>query len=161
MDEPEAPDETMRCSFCGKPCDDVRWLIAGPEEDLLDELPRVYICDWCVHVCADVVRTKDIEHQLLKAKTEKEVNEAFDHIFDVVHQARKTGSTKKLEEMFRWVQTPKAIQNLDVGLLLACLRLTCTMKQHLETWPDLLLAIERELTRRGEDSQQFLHGLMK
>ena len=161
MHEPDTSDETMRCSFCGRPRDEVSWLVAGPAENLLGKLPRVYICDECVPVCADTVRTGKAERELLAAKTEREVNEAFDRIFDVVNQARKTGSVKKLEEMFRWVQKPETIQNLDVGLLLACLRLTCTMKHFLETWPDLLLAIERELTRRGEDSQRLLHGLMK
>ena len=36
----------LRCSFCGKPQDQVRKLIAGP---------NVYICDECVGLCTDIV----------------------------------------------------------------------------------------------------------
>lgn len=161
MDEPESTEESVRCSFCGKSREEVRWVIAGPAEELLDELPRVYICDECVPVCADVAHGQTVETKLLKAKTEQEVDVAFDCIFDVVNQARTTGSTSHLEDMFRWVQKPEALEHLHADLLLACLRLTFTMKQYLETWPDLLIAIEKELTRRGEDSQQFLCGLMR
>jgi hypothetical protein len=36
----------MRCSFCSKPSEAVRFLIAGP---------GVSICDECVGVCADII----------------------------------------------------------------------------------------------------------
>ncbi len=36
----------LRCSFCNKPQDQVRKLIAGP---------NVYICDECVQICAEIV----------------------------------------------------------------------------------------------------------
>jgi heme-degrading monooxygenase HmoA len=39
----------LRCSFCNKPKDDVRNLIAGP---------AVFICDECVQVCVDVMRAE-------------------------------------------------------------------------------------------------------
>lgn len=41
-------DETkqLKCSFCGKPQDQVRRLIAGP---------NVYICDECVELCSDII----------------------------------------------------------------------------------------------------------
>lgn len=39
----------MKCSFCGKPCGDVRSMIAGPS---------VYICDACVVACHDIVQGK-------------------------------------------------------------------------------------------------------
>ena len=41
-------DENLVCSFCGKTRDQVRKLIAGP---------GVYICDDCVQVCDDILRT--------------------------------------------------------------------------------------------------------
>lgn len=42
-------DETkqLKCSFCGKPQDQVKRLIAGP---------NVYICDECVELCQDIIR---------------------------------------------------------------------------------------------------------
>ena len=36
----------LRCSFCGKPQDQVKKLIAGPD---------VYICDACVGLCTDII----------------------------------------------------------------------------------------------------------
>ena len=41
-------DGRLRCSFCGKPQDAVRRLIAGPGNG-------VYICDECINVCAEIV----------------------------------------------------------------------------------------------------------
>jgi ATP-dependent protease Clp ATPase subunit len=43
---PEDPEGPLRCSFCGKDPHAIRKLIAGP---------RVFICDECVSVCAEIV----------------------------------------------------------------------------------------------------------
>ncbi len=40
-------DERIRCSFCGKPQEQVRKLIAGPK--------GIYICDACVEICTDII----------------------------------------------------------------------------------------------------------
>ena len=40
-------DMKIRCSFCGKPEEQVRKLIAGPE--------GVYICDECVGICSEII----------------------------------------------------------------------------------------------------------
>lgn len=48
-------DGRLRCSFCGKPQDAVRRLIAGPGNG-------VYICDECINVCAEIVND-EIEPQ--------------------------------------------------------------------------------------------------
>ncbi len=40
-------ESKIRCSFCGKTQDQVRKLIAGPNES--------YICDECVAICADII----------------------------------------------------------------------------------------------------------
>ena len=44
----------FRCSFCGKTQDQVKRLIAGPE---------VYICNECVHLCADIIDTDDFTEE--------------------------------------------------------------------------------------------------
>ncbi|MDR1713780.1 MAG: ATP-dependent Clp protease ATP-binding subunit ClpX [Coriobacteriales bacterium] len=49
------------CSFCGKPQDIVRKLIAGP---------NVFICDECVHLCQEIV-----EHDLVGEEEEQEHEE--------------------------------------------------------------------------------------
>ena len=40
-------DDKVRCSFCGKPQEQVRKLIAGPN--------GVYICDECVDICNEII----------------------------------------------------------------------------------------------------------
>ena len=39
--------DELRCSFCAKPQESVRKLIAGP---------LVFICDECVQVCVDIIK---------------------------------------------------------------------------------------------------------
>ena len=39
-------DKQLRCSFCGKPQDQVRRLIAGP---------NVFICDECIELCQEII----------------------------------------------------------------------------------------------------------
>ncbi len=47
MSNKKTGDEDIRCSFCGKPQDEVHKLIAGPN--------GTYICDECVAICADII----------------------------------------------------------------------------------------------------------
>ena len=47
MAEAESTGDELRCSFCAKPKEDVRKLIAGP---------LVFICDECVQVCVDIIK---------------------------------------------------------------------------------------------------------
>ncbi len=42
------PQGEIRCSFCRKPTDQVKKMIAGPDD--------AYICDECVGLCADIIR---------------------------------------------------------------------------------------------------------
>lgn len=57
---------SIRCSFCNKPQEQVRKLIAGPN--------GVYICDECIDVCADILdeefeeTSDELEINLLKPK---------------------------------------------------------------------------------------------
>ena len=45
-------ERNLRCSFCGKPQDKVKKLIAGPD---------VFICNECVEVCNEILREQDEE----------------------------------------------------------------------------------------------------
>ena len=53
-----AHQHLLSCTFCGKPQDQVRKLIAGP---------GVYICDGCVALAASVIRSGDTAHTELGA----------------------------------------------------------------------------------------------
>lgn len=50
MTKAKDPKNTRYCSFCGKSEHEVRKLIAGP---------TVFICDECVELCVDIIRTAD------------------------------------------------------------------------------------------------------
>ena len=52
---PIRPDDTIRCSFCGKTQDQVRKLIAGTRSD-------VYICDECIELCSEILE-EELEDQ--------------------------------------------------------------------------------------------------
>lgn len=45
-------ERTLRCSFCGKPQDQVRRLVAGP---------NVYICDECINLCQEIIEEEFVE----------------------------------------------------------------------------------------------------
>jgi len=53
----QGTEDNPRCSFCQKPQDSVRRLIASPAEG-----PRSYICNECVVVCKDIVDQDGPEH---------------------------------------------------------------------------------------------------
>ncbi len=76
-------DETkqLRCSFCGKPQDQVRRLVAGP---------NVYICDECIELCQEII-SEEFEQTLREEATltsselpkPKEIVEALsDYVID-------------------------------------------------------------------------------
>ena len=46
-------EKQLRCSFCGKPQDQVRRLIAGP---------NVYICNECIELCQDIIQEEFVEN---------------------------------------------------------------------------------------------------
>ena len=62
------PDaQILRCSFCKKPQDDVRKLIAGPS---------VNICDECVEVCAEIISDDSGMSEAAAVRDDALVNEA-------------------------------------------------------------------------------------
>jgi len=50
-------DGNIRCSFCGRPQEQVRKMIAGPSGS------GVFICDECIDICADIVEEELYEEQ--------------------------------------------------------------------------------------------------
>lgn len=59
-------EERYRCSFCGKPQEQVRKLIAGPN--------GAYICDECVDICAEIIE-EELEEEDVAAVGEPEETE--------------------------------------------------------------------------------------
>ncbi|NLW22964.1 MAG: ATP-dependent Clp protease ATP-binding subunit ClpX [Tissierellia bacterium] len=73
-------DKQLRCSFCGKPQDQVRRLIAGP---------NVFICDECIELCQEIIDEEFIEnyeYDLRELPKPKKIKETLDEY--VIKQER-------------------------------------------------------------------------
>lgn len=56
----------IKCSFCGKPQDAVRKLIAGPD--------GIYICDECISLCSEIIEEELYEEGIEAHADEMEIN---------------------------------------------------------------------------------------
>ncbi len=77
----------IKCSFCGKPQEMVRKLIAGPE--------RVYICDECVTLCQDIIEQEFYENEsnhsnYVEMPTPHEIKKVLDEYVIGQEEAKKT-----------------------------------------------------------------------
>ncbi|MDX9916435.1 MAG: ATP-dependent Clp protease ATP-binding subunit ClpX [Gudongella sp.] len=74
-------DKQLRCSFCGKPQDQVKRLIAGP---------NVYICNECIELCQEIIEEEFVDYlsdfQLDEVPKPSEIRETLDEY--VIQQER-------------------------------------------------------------------------
>ena len=76
--------EQLFCSFCGKPKELTKRLIAGPN--------GVYICDECIEICRDVMKedsAKSEDKQLIKLLKPVEIKEKLDEYIIGQEEAKK------------------------------------------------------------------------
>ena len=59
-------DDRIRCSFCGKPQDQVGRLISGPN--------GAYICDSCVDICAEIIDEENFDNPSGAKNAQEEIN---------------------------------------------------------------------------------------
>lgn len=62
----------LKCSFCGKPQDQVKKLVAGP---------GVYICDECIELCNEIIEeelSEDFDLEMREIPTPHEIREILD-----------------------------------------------------------------------------------
>lgn len=65
-------DKQLRCSFCGKPQDQVKRLIAGP---------NVYICNECIELCQEIIEEEFLEsyeYDMEKVPKPSDINASLD-----------------------------------------------------------------------------------
>jgi len=80
----EETQEQLQCSFCGKPKELTKRLIAGPN--------GVYICDECVEVCREVMKEDNLkaeESQLVELLKPAEIKAKLDEYIVGQDQAKK------------------------------------------------------------------------
>ena len=72
---PKNYDKNVKCSFCGKPQEAVKKIIAGP---------GVYICDECISVCENILEEEiyDNEEETVLVE-ETPTPEEIKNIYDV------------------------------------------------------------------------------
>ena len=73
-------EKQLRCSFCGKPQDQVRRLIAGP---------NVYICNECIELCQEIIEEEfldNYDYEMKELPTPAEIKKTLDEY--VVKQER-------------------------------------------------------------------------
>lgn len=73
-------DKQLRCSFCGKPQDQVRRLIAGP---------NIFICNECIELCQEIIEEEFVEtfdYDLAEVPKPSKIKETLDDY--VVKQER-------------------------------------------------------------------------
>ena len=59
---PKAQDRNVKCSFCGKPQEVVKKIIAGPS--------GVFICDECVGLCQDIIEEEIYDEEEIVEQVE-------------------------------------------------------------------------------------------
>ena len=77
-------DKQLRCSFCGKPQDQVRRLIAGP---------NVYICNECIELCQEIIEEEFIDtcdYDLEKVPKPSNIKETLDEYVIQQEKAKKS-----------------------------------------------------------------------
>ena len=76
----------VRCSFCGKPQELVKKIIAGPE--------KVYICDECVALCQDIINQEiyddDTDKKYVEMPTPHDIKKILDDYVIGQEEAKKT-----------------------------------------------------------------------
>ena len=80
------PNKNVKCSFCGKPQDSVKKLIAGPN--------GVFICDECIKICDSILEEYDEgdnnEYEGIKLPTPAQIKEQLDDYVIGQDEAKKT-----------------------------------------------------------------------
>lgn len=73
-------ERQLRCSFCGKPQEQVKRLIAGP---------NVYICNECIELCQEIIEEEfvdDFDYEMVDLPKPATINETLDNY--VIKQER-------------------------------------------------------------------------
>ena len=94
---------------------------------------------------------------LLAAKTDDEVDDAFDRIFDHANAS----DLAQRDSLLDWIASPEVAPALHTDILLTCLRLNAVRRGSFPSWSAALDAVRCELEHRGENVSALLHGMQE
>lgn len=103
----------IRCSFCGKPQNQVRKLISGPA--------GVYICDECIDICSDILEEElededyvaESSHPEINLLKPKEIHSFLDEYVIGQEEAKKVLSVAVYNH-YKRVMAPKEIGDVEL-----------------------------------------------
>lgn len=84
-------------------------------------------------------------------------NDAFDAWFALVHDCRKGGNLDPVDTVLHACSIAPEIFTVD--MMLAILRLTYSIRDHLPHWNVAFDSVREELENRGKDFNALLHGI--
>ncbi len=97
---------------------------------------------------------------ILNARTEEEVDAAFEHLFDEVQRCA-PDDFARCDQLLAWLGSSSVLASIELELAVSGLRLTHRFRHKLTNWQDTLAAVERRLVSRADadDSDSLLCGL--
>ena len=108
---PIRPDDTIRCSFCGRTQDQVRKMIAGSGNH------NVFICDECIELCSEILEEElgkqeeeDVEDEkgYLEYRIEYQIKPIYEeYIKDGII---KRDGLKKFDEILKKLELKRSAQ---------------------------------------------------
>ena len=105
---PKNYDKNVKCSFCGKPQEAVKKIIAGP---------GVYICDECISVCESILEEEiyDDEEEVVVSETPspEEIKKSLDEYVIGQEEAKKTLSVAVYNH-YKRINNLKSIQDVEI-----------------------------------------------
>ncbi len=98
----------LRCSFCGKPQEQVKKLIAGPD---------VYICDECIEICSDIIAEEfddlPVSQKFGTLPKPKEINAVLDEYVIGQERAKKILSVAVYNH-YKRIMSDKKTENVEL-----------------------------------------------
>jgi len=101
----------------------------------------------------------ELAPECMAAKNDSDVDMVFDKIFDMVSEAWDTNDLDECNRMLAWLTKPEHISHLQIGIIIAVVRLTSGGREALPCWPAARDAMAAELDRRGDNVAALMCGL--
>ena len=105
----KSQERIVKCSFCGKPQEVVKKIIAGP---------GVYICDECIALCQDIIEeeiyeTEEIVEKQVEMLVPAEIKKVLDDYVIGQEEAKKTLSVAVYNH-YKRINSESALDDIEI-----------------------------------------------